>query len=175
MVGTWIQFVAMSWLVYRLTGSALMLGLLGFVNQIPILLLGPFAGLVSDRVNRRKLLMLTQLLASLQALALAIFTFSGNVQVWQVIALAGVLGVINAFDVPTRQSFIVQMVGGRGDLPNAIALNSLTMNSTRLIGPAIGGILVVAVGEAMCFMINSVSYAAILIALSRIEIVEEGV
>lgn len=172
MIGTWIQFVAMSWLVYRLSGSALMLGVMGFVNQIPILLLGPLAGLVSDRVNRRKMLILTQSLASLQALALAILTFSGNLQVWLIIALAGVLGVINAFDVPTRQSFIVQMVGGRSDLPNAIALNSLTMNSTRLVGPAIGGLLVVAVGEAMCFLINCVSYAAILVALSRIQIID---
>lgn len=172
MLGTWIQFVAMSWLVYRLTGSALMLGLLGFINQIPILILGPIAGLVTDRVNRRRLLLCTQSLALLQALVLACLAFFGDIQVWQVIALAGLLGVVNAFDVPARQSFIVQMVGGRQDLPNAIALNSLTMNATRLVGPAIGGMLVVAVGEATCFLINAVSFSAILFALSRIQIVD---
>lgn len=158
----------MSWLVFRMTGSPLLLGLTGFINQIPILLLGPVAGLVADRVNRRKLLMVTQTLAMLQAFTLAALTFSGDVQVWQIIALAGILGIINAFDVPGRQSFIVQMVGGKRDLPNAIALNSLTMNATRLVGPSIGGFLVMGVGEAWCFLINGFSFLAILIALTSV-------
>ncbi len=168
LIGTWIQFIAMSWLVFRMTGSPLLLGLTGFINQIPILLLGPVAGLVADRVNRRKLLMVTQTLAMLQAFTLAALTFSGDVQVWQIIALAGILGIINAFDVPGRQSFIVQMVGGKRDLPNAIALNSLTMNATRLVGPSIGGFLVMGVGEAWCFLINGFSFLAILIALTSV-------
>ena len=175
LIGTWIQFVAMSWLVFRMTGSPLLLGLTGFINQIPILLLGPIAGLVADRVNRRKLLMVTQTLAMLQALTLALLTFSGNVQVWQVIMLAGILGVINAFDVPGRQSFIVQMIGGKRDLPNAIALNSLTMNATRLVGPSLGGFLVMAVGEAWCFLINGFSFLAILIALSSVRVQDSAI
>lgn len=156
----------MSWLVYRLTESPVLLGLTGFINQIPILLLGPVAGLVADRVDRRKLLLTTQTLAMLQAFLLAFLTFSGNIQVWQVICLAGFLGTVNAFDVPGRQSFIVQMLSDKRDLPNAIALNSLTMNSTRLIGPALGGFLVMAFGEAWCFLLNAFSFLAILIALN---------
>ncbi len=147
-----------------------MLGLTAFINQIPILLLGPVAGLVADRVNRRKLLLVTQTLAMLQAFALAFLTFSGNIQVWQVIVLAGLLGVVHAFDVPGRQSFIVQMLADKQDLPNAIALNSLTMNSTRLIGPSLGGFLVMGIGEAWCFLLNGFSFFAILIALSSVRI-----
>ena len=156
----------MNWLVYRLTGSPLLLGLTGFVNQIPILLLGPIAGLVADRVNRRKLLFVTQTLAMIQAFTLAYLTFSGTIQVWQVIVLAGLLGIVNAFDVPGRQSFIVQMLGDKQDLPNAIALNSLTMNATRLVGPSLGGFLVMGLGEAWCFLLNGFSFLAILLALS---------
>jgi MFS family permease len=170
LIGTWIQFVAMSWLVFRMTESPLLLGVTGFINQIPILILGPLAGLVADRVNRRKLLVVTQTLAMLQALLLAWLTFSGNVQVWQVIALAGLLGIVNAFDVPARQSFIVQIIGDRQDLPNAIALNSLTMNVTRLVGPSLGGFLVMAVGEAWCFLINGISFLSIIVALTAVKI-----
>jgi MFS family permease len=166
LIGTWIQFVAMNWLVYRLTGSPLLLGLTGFVNQIPILILGPIAGLVADRVNRRKLLFVTQTLAMIQAFTLAYLTFSGTIQVWQIIVLAGLLGIVNAFDVPGRQSFIVQMLGDKQDLPNAIALNSLTMNATRLVGPSLGGFLVMGLGEAWCFLLNGFSFLAILLALS---------
>ena len=160
----------MSWLVFRMSGSPFLLGLTGFINQIPILLLGPIAGLVADRVKRRNLLLFTQTLAMLQAFTLATLTFSGNVEVWHVIVLAGILGVINAFDVPARQSFIVQMIGSRQELPNAIALNSLSMNATRLIGPSLGGFLVMGVGEAWCFLINGVSFLAILIALGFVRI-----
>ena len=165
----------MSWLVYRLTGSPLLLGLTGFVNQIPILLLGPIAGLVADRVNRRKLLLVTQTLAMIQAFTLAYLTFSGTIQVWQVIVLAGLLGIVNAFDVPGRQSFIVQMLGDKQDLPNAIALNSLTMNTTRLVGPSLGGFLVMGFGEAWCFLLNGFSFLAILLALSSTRVQSSAV
>ena len=165
----------MNWLVFRMTGSPLLLGLTGFINQIPILLLGPVAGLVADRVNRRKLLMVTQTLAMLQALTLSALTFSGEIQVWQIILFAGILGIINAFDVPGRQSFIVQMIGGKRDLPNAIALNSLTMNATRLVGPSLGGFLVMGVGEAWCFLINGFSFLAILIALGSVHIQDSAI
>lgn len=165
----------MNWLVYRMTESPVLLGLTAFVNQIPILLLGPLAGLVADRVDRRKLLLLTQSLAMVQAFTLAFLTFSGGIQVWQVICLAGSLGVVNAFDVPGRQSFIVQMLGDKRDLPNAIALNSLTMNSTRLIGPSLGGFLVMAFGEGWCFLLNGFSFLAILIALSLIQVAPRSV
>ena len=164
----------MNWLVYRMTGSPLLLGLTGFINQIPILLLGPLAGLVADRVDRRKLLLITQTLAMIQAFTLAILAFSGNLQVWHLILLAGLLGIVNAFDIPGRQSFIVQMIGDKQDLPNAIALNSLTMNTTRLVGPALGGFLVTALGEAWCFLLNGFSFLAILIALSSTHIQGSG-
>ena len=175
LLGTWIQFVAMNWLVYRMTGSPLLLGLTGFINQIPILFLGPVAGLVADRVNRRRLLLITQSLAMIQAFTLAMLAFSGILQVWHVILLAGLLGIVNAFDVPGRQSFIVQMIGDKQDLPNAIALNSLTMNATRLVGPALGGFLVVGLGEAWCFLLNGFSFLAILIALGSTRIQDSGV
>jgi MFS family permease len=170
LIGTWIQFVAMSWLVYRLSNSAFLLGLTGFVSQIPILLLAPFAGVLSDRLNRHRTLMVTQTLAMLQAFALATLTFLGSIEIWQIIALAGLLGVINAFDVPTRQSFIVHMIGSRDHLQNAIALNSFTMNATRLIGPSIGGLLVAAVGEGFCFLLNGLSFLAILASLKAMRI-----
>lgn len=153
-----------------MTGSPFLLGLTGFINQIPILLLGPAAGLVADRVNRRKLLMITQSLAMLQAFTLALLTFSGVIQVWHVITLAGLLGIVNAFDVPGRQSFIVQMLDDKQDLPNAIALSSLTMNTTRLIGPSLGGVLVMSLGEAWCFLLNGLSFLAILLALRSTQV-----
>jgi MFS family permease len=174
LIGTWTQFVAMNWLVYRMTESPLLLGLTGFINQIPILLLGPVAGLVADRVNRRTLLLTTQTLAMIQAFTLALLTFSGHIQVWHVIALAGLLGIVNAFDVPGRQSFIVQTLGDKQDLPNAIALNSLTMNTTRLVGPSLGGFLVMGLGEAWCFLLNGFRFLAILIALASTRFQSSG-
>jgi MFS family permease len=175
LIGTWVQFVAMNWLIYRMTGSPALLGLTAFINQIPILLLGPFAGVVADRVNRRRLLLTTQTLAMVQAFTLAYLAFTGHIQPWHVIVLAGLLGIVNAFDVPGRQSFIVQMLGDKKDLPNAIALNSLTMNTTRLVGPSIGGFLVMGLGEAWCFLLNGFSFLAILAALSSARIHSSGI
>jgi MFS family permease len=165
LVGTWMQSVAMSWLVYRLTGSAFLLGVVGFTSQIPTFLLAPVAGVLADRWNRRRLLIATQALAMLQAAVLAAAVLTGVIQVWHIIVLSLLLGVVNAFDIPIRQSFIVEMVSQREDLSNAIAVNSSVVQAARLIGPAIAGILVVSVGEGICFILNSVSYLAVLLAL----------
>ncbi len=169
LVGTWVQHVAMSWLVYRLTGSPLMLGVTGFSGQIPVLLLAPFAGIWSDRANLRSLLLLTQTAAMIQATVLAVLTFTGIVQVWHVIALAVLLGVINAFDTPVRQAFLVELVGSKEDLPNAIALNSFMMNAGRMIGPSVAGILISVFSEAVCFFSNALSYLAVILAVLRME------
>ena len=165
LTGTWIQTIAMSWLVYRLTGSAFLLGLTGFASQIPILLFSPFAGIWTDRVNRRRILLVTQTLAMLQAFTLALLVFSGHVAAWHVIALALLLGTIMALDAPARQSFLVFMVDDRADLPNAIALNSFMFNAARLVGPSIAGVLIAAFGESICFLLNGLSYAGVLAAL----------
>lgn len=165
LVGTWMQQVAMSWLVYRLTGSAFLLGVVGFTSQIPTFLLAPVAGVLADRWNRRKLLMFTQALAMLQAVFLATVVLAGVVQVWHIVVLSLFLGMVNAFDIPIRQSFVVEIVADREDLGNAIALNSSMVNGARLIGPTIAGLLVASVGEGICFILNSISYLAVLLAL----------
>jgi MFS family permease len=165
LVGTWMQQVAMSWLVYRLTGSAFLLGVVGFMSQIPTFLLAPVAGVLADRWDKRRLLITTQTLSMIQAAALAFFVLAKAVQVWQIVALSLVLGIINTFDIPARQSFIVDMVDNREDLGNAIALNSSMFNAARLIGPSIAGLLVAAVGEGICFIINALSYLAVIVAL----------
>ena len=165
LVGTWMQQVAMSWLVYRLTGSAFLLGVIGFTSQIPTFLLAPVAGVLADRWNRRRLLIATQALAMFQAALLAAVVLSGMVQVWHIVVLSLLLGVVNAFDIPIRQSFVVEMVSHREDLGNAIALNSSMVNGARLIGPTIAGLLVASVGEGVCFVLNSASYLAVLVAL----------
>lgn len=166
LVGTWMQQVAMSWLVYRLTGSAMLLGVVGFTSQIPIILISPIAGVLADRWDRRRLLIITQSLAMSQATFLACVVLSGTVHIWQIIVLSLILGVVNALDVPIRQSFIVEMVEHREDLGNAIALNSSMLNGAHLIGPAIAGVLVASVGEGICFMLNAVSYLAVIVALA---------
>jgi len=165
LIGTWMQSVAMSWLVYRLTGSAFLLGVVGFTSQIPTFLLSPVAGVLADRWNRHHLLIATQAFAMLQAAVLAAAVLTGAIQVWHIIVLSLLLGVVNAFDIPIRQSFIVEMVSQREDLSNAIALNSSMVQAARLIGPAIAGLLVASVGEGVCFILNSVSYLAVLLAL----------
>ncbi len=162
LVGTWMQQLAAAWLVYRLSGSPLLLGVTGFASQIPILFLAPFGGLLADRLDRRKTLLVSQALAAAQALLLAGLTFSGRVEVWHVIAAAACLGVINAFDVPLRQAFLLEMVGSRELLPNAIALNSFLMNGSRLIGPPLAGLLLALFGEGWCFLANAASYGAII-------------
>ena len=165
MIGTWMQFIAVSWLMYRLTGSAFMLGVTGFALQIPILLVSPFAGVWVDRYNRRKLLMLTQTLALVQAVLLAALTFAGTIQVWQILAASLFLGTINAFANPTRGTFLLEMVESKANLPNAIALNSLIMNSARFVGPSIAGGVLAFAGEGWCFMLNALSYLALIVAL----------
>jgi MFS family permease len=170
LVGTWMQQVAMSWLVYRLTGSALLLGVVGFAGQIPTFFVAPLAGVLADRWNRRRLLLCTQILAMLQATLLAAFVLTGIIEVWHLVALSGLLGLINAFDIPVRQSFVVELVDSREDLGNAIALNSSMVNGARLIGPSLAGILIAAVGEAVCFLINAASYLAVIAAIAAIRL-----
>jgi MFS family permease len=164
-LGTWMQRVAMFWLVYRLSGSELLLGLSGFMSQIPVLVIGPLGGIWADRADRRRLLMVTQALAMVQAALLAFLTLRGHVAVWHVIAMSGVLGIINAIDTPLRQSFVVDIVTDRKDLPSAIAMNSLTNNSGRLIGPSIAGMMIAVFSEGACFVFNAASYLAVLCAL----------
>lgn len=164
LAGTWMQSVAQGWLVYQLSGSPATLGIVGFASAIPVLLVGPWAGVVVDRVDIRRLLILTQVGAMLLAFALAVLTFTGLVEVWQVVVMAALLGVVNAFDGPARQSFVVEMVG-KDDLPNAIALNSMAFNSARVIGPAFGGVLLATVGAAWCFTINGLSFLAVIVSL----------
>jgi MFS family permease len=165
LVGTWITRVATSWLVYRLTGSELLLGIVGFCGQIPTLILAPFAGVVVDRRNRHRLLVVTQILSLLQSLALAVLTLEHLITVKWVLALQIAQGVINAFDTPARQTFVVEMVEDRADLPNAIALNSAMVNGSRIIGPSIGGVLIATVGEGWCFMIDAASYLFVVASL----------
>src|SRR5258706_3193793 len=162
LIGTWITRVATSWLVYRLTGSALLLGIAGFAGQIPTLIITPFAGVLVDRHDRRKILLLTQAGSLMQSAILATLTFTGVITVRQIIWLQVVQGVINSFDTPARQAFVSEMVEDRRDLPNAIALNSSMVNGTRIIGPSIGGLLIAGVGEARGFAIDSISYVAVI-------------
>ena len=164
LIGTWMQSVAQSWLVYRLTGSALLLGSVGFASQVPVFLFAPLGGIAADRYNRRYIVIGTQIASMLLAFILAALTLWHRVQVWHVFVLASLLGVVNAFDIPGRQSFLVDMVG-KQDLMNAIALNSSMFNGARVIGPAVAGILVAKIGEGWCFFANAVSYIAVIIGL----------
>ena len=164
LIGTWMQSVAQAWLIYRLTHSALLLGAVGFAGQIPIFLIAPFGGHVADRVDRRRIIIVTQTCAMILAFILAALTLTGRIHEWHIIVLAALLGVVNAFDMPARQAFIVQMVE-RDDLMNAIALNSSMFNGARVVGPAVAGILVAVIGEGWCFFANAVSYVAVLAGL----------
>jgi MFS family permease len=165
LIGTWLTKVATAWLVYRLTGSAWLLGLVGFAGQIPTFLLAPLAGVLVDRWDRYRVLLATQTLAMLQSAALAALALGGVIQVWEVVALNVVQGFIDAFDMPVRQAMVVRMVDDRADLPNAIALNSSMVNAARLIGPAIAGVLIAAVGEGWCFFIDAFSYFAVIVSV----------
>lgn len=170
LIGTWMQSVAESWLIYRLTGSSVLLGFIGFSAQIPVFLLAPVGGLVADRFNRHRILLVTQTSAMLLVSALAMVTLLGRVETWHIFTLAALLGVVNAFDIPARQSFVVEMVG-KEDLVNAIALNSSMFNGARMVGPAVAGILVGAIGEGWCFFANAVSYIAVLTGLLLMNVV----
>jgi MFS family permease len=165
LIGSWITRVATSWLVYRLTGSELLLGVVAFAGQIPLLVLAPFGGVLGDRWDRRRILVVTQVLSALQSLALAVLVFTNEITVAYLIGLQVVQGIINAFDTPARQAFVVEMVDEPGDLPNAIALNSSMFNASRIIGPTIAGILIAAVGEAWCFLLDGISYVAVIVSL----------
>jgi len=165
MIGTWMQQTALGWLVYRLTGSTVLLGVVAFCAQIPVFCLAPLAGVLADRTDRRRLLVATQTTAMIQATVLGILTLTGVIAVWHIIALSLVLGLVNAFDIPIRQSFVVEMLESPKDLPNALALNSLTVNAPRLLGPVIAGELIYRLGEGMCFVLNAASYLAVIAAL----------
>src|SRR2546428_6654415 len=166
LVGYWMQSVAQGWLVYRLEGRPLDLGKVAVAGYLPILCLAPFAGVVADRLPRRRVLLVTQALLGLLALALGVLVWAGAVTVPLVVLFAGGVGLVSALDVPTRQSFLVEMTSAE-DLPNAIALNSSLFNGARLVGPALAGALVAALGEAPCFLLNAASYVAGLVALAR--------
>jgi MFS family permease len=162
--GTWMQAVAQAWLVYEISHSDLTLGIVGFAAAIPALVVSPWGGVIVDRVPKRAVLIATQVGAMVLALILAVLAFTHTVQVWHVVVLAGGLGLVNAFDGPARQAFVVEMVG-RDDLTNAIAVNSMMFNSARVIGPAIGGLLLASVGPAWCFLLNGLSYLAVIAGL----------
>ena len=162
--------IAMSWLVYRLTNSAFMLGLVGFVSRVPMLFISPFAGVIADKLDKYKLLLLTQILSMLQALIITVLLFTNVIQIWHIIVLGIFLGLINSFDMPTRQSFVIEMIEKKEDLGNAIALNSAMVNGARLFGPTIAGILVAVVGEGWCFLINTLSFIGIITTLLMMKI-----
>ena len=165
LIGTWMQRIAMPWLVYHMTGSALLLGVVSFAGQIPTFLLSPFAGVITDRFNRYKVLLITQIFSLVQAFILAILALTGTIQMWHIVTLSIVLGCINAFDVPSRHSFVIEMVEKKEDLGNAIALNSMMFNGARIIGPSIAGLMLATAGEGICFLINAISYIFVIASL----------
>jgi len=170
MIGTWMTLIATNWLVFQLTNSALLLGIVGFAGQIPTFFLAPFAGVVVDRWNRHRILVITQILAMLQSLALAFLALTGKINIWYIIFLCLFQGVINALSMPALQAFVKEIVEKQEDLGNAIALNASLISSARLIGPAIGGVLIATVGSGMCFLIDGISYIAVLAALLAMKI-----
>jgi MFS family permease len=171
LVGTWMQRIAMPWLVYHLTGSALLLGVVGFAGQIPTFFLAPVAGVLTDRWNRYHVLIATQVVAMIQALILALLYFAGTIEIWHIVVLSTLLGCINSFDVPARQSFVIDMVEKKEDLGNAIALNSLMFNGARLIGPSVAGVMLASSGEGICFLINGLSYLFVIASLLLMKVV----
>jgi MFS family permease len=174
LIGTWMQRIAMWWLVYRLTNSPFLLGVVGFTGQIPIFLLTPFAGVLADRMNRQRVLVITQTLAMMQAFILALLVLAGAIAVWHIISLSIFLGVIDAFDMPVRQSFMVEIVQAK-DLGNAIALNSSIVNSAQLLGPSIAGILIASMGEGVCFLLNGISYLFVIVSLLAMKITSKKI
>ncbi|HET6489127.1 MAG TPA: MFS transporter [Syntrophales bacterium] len=170
LTGTWMQQVAMSWLVYRMTDSPFLLGVVGFSSQIPTLIFSPVAGVYADRFNRYHLLIATQTLAMVQAFVLAFLTLTGVVQVWHIIGLSLFIGFVYAVDIPVRQSFFIEMLDRKEDLGNAIALNSFLFNGARLVGPSIAGIMIAVTGEGICFLLNGISFFAIILALAAMRI-----
>jgi len=175
LIGTWIQNVALSWLVYRLTGSVFLLGLVGFTTQIPTFILTPFTGVITDRYDRLRIMRGAQVLFMIHAFVMAFLVLGGHIQVWHIISLSLLLGVINAFDAPARQSLVIDLIDDPKNIGNAIALNSAIFNGARLVGPAIAGMLIAVVGEGICFLINAFSFVFVIGALLQIRIVKERV
>jgi MFS family permease len=171
LIGTWMTRIATSWLIYRLTGSALLLGVLSFAGQVPTFLLAPVAGVLVDRWNRHHVLIVTQVLAMLQSAALAVLTLTGVITVEQVVLLSVAQGLINAFDMPARQALVIHMVDDKADLANAIALNSSMVNAARLIGPSIAGVVIAWLGEGVCFLADAASYGAVIASLLAMRLV----
>jgi MFS family permease len=170
LIGTWMQRIALPWLVYHMTGSAFLLGLVGFAGQIPTFLLSPVAGVIIDRFSRYKVLLITQILSLVQASVLAVLALTGVIQIWHIILLSVIFGCINAFDTPSRHSFVIEMVEKKEVLGNAIALNSLMFNGARLIGPSIAGVMLATTGEGVCFLINAISYIFVIGSLLMMHI-----
>jgi len=170
LIGTWLQITAVSWLVFRLTGSSFLLGVVGFTSRIPTFLLASFAGVLVDRWNRHRLLVATQVFSLIQALILAVLVLTDAIAFWHIIVLTLFLGVVNAFDVPVRQSFVVDMIERREDLGNAIALNSSMVNGARLVGPSVAGTLIATMGEGLCFLLNALSFVAVIVSLLAMRI-----
>ena len=165
LIGTWMQRIAMPWLVYHMTGSVLLLGVVGFAGQIPTLFLSPVAGVLTDRWSRYRVLLITQIVSLIQAGVLAWLCLAGVIQIWQIVLLSVILGCVNAFDVPARHSFVIDMVDKKEDLGNGIALNSLMFNGARLIGPSIAGVMLASTSEGVCFLFNAISYIFVIISL----------
>ena len=165
LIGTWIQRIATPWLVYHLTGSAFLLGVVGFAGQIPTFIISPFAGVLTDRWNKYHMLIITQVAAMIQAFLLALLYLMGTIQVWHIVVLSILLGIINAFDVPARQSLVIEMIDKKEDIGNAIALNSSMVNGARLLGPSIAGVLIVLTSEGICFLLNGLSYLFVIASL----------
>jgi MFS family permease len=174
LIGTWMTRVATGWLVYRLTGSAALLGTVSFAGQIPAFFLGPLAGVLVDRWDRHRTLVVTQTLSMLQSFAMAGLALAGIITTWEIVLLALFQGLINAFDMPARQSYLIRMVDNRDDLANAIALNSSMVNAARLLGPALAGLTIAAVGEGYCFLIDGVSYVAVIISLLLMRVAKQA-
>ena len=170
LIGTWMTRIATSWLVYRLTRSPFLLGMVSFAGQIPMFFVAPVAGVWVDRWNRHRVLVVTQILSLLQSFALAGLALAGVITVWEVLALMVFQGLVNAFDMPARQAFVVQMVEERADVSNAIALNSSMVNAARLVGPAVAGVIIAAAGEGYCFLIDGISYLAVIVSLMAMRI-----
>ncbi len=172
LIGTWMQRIALPWVVYRMTDSEVLLGVVSFAGSIPSFILAPFAGVLIDRWSRYRVMLVTQVISMIQAGVLAWLSLSGGLDIWNIIALSLVLGVINTFDMPARHSFVVNMVNGKEDIGNAIALNSMMFNGARLIGPSVAGIVLAAVGEGACFLINAVSYVFVIASLMMMNVTE---
>ncbi len=173
LIGTWMQRIAMPWLVYHMTGSAFLLGLVSFAGQIPTFVLSPFAGVMTDRWSRYRVLIITQIISLVQASILAILALTGAIEIWHIVILSIILGCINAFDVPSRHSFVIEMVEKKEDLGNAIALNSMMFNGARLIGPSLAGIMLTTMGEGVCFLINAISYVFVIISLLMMHVAKK--